>query len=179
MVPKGGFEPPRAYAHCALNAARLPIPPLRHGHHSKGKVPRLSTGKWRTAAPNASYSRPVVGDSPASAESSQRLPGLISGAARSHTLTIMPISSRRTLPDQRSPCSCFCRPEWSACPASHQHAERGARLRPDGRLGARRNVLIRNPRFEQRTMELHPSDPAKRSNHVPHGRTSLCSRGIS
>src|SRR5690242_20100671 len=28
-VPKGGLEPPRAYAHCALNAARLPIPPLR------------------------------------------------------------------------------------------------------------------------------------------------------
>lgn len=30
-MPKGGFEPPRAYAHCALNAARLPVPPLRHG----------------------------------------------------------------------------------------------------------------------------------------------------
>lgn len=29
LVPKGGFEPPRAYAHCALNAARLPVPPLR------------------------------------------------------------------------------------------------------------------------------------------------------
>ena len=28
-MPKGGLEPPRAYAHCALNAARLPIPPLR------------------------------------------------------------------------------------------------------------------------------------------------------
>ena len=29
MVPKVGFEPTRACAHCALNAARLPVPPLR------------------------------------------------------------------------------------------------------------------------------------------------------
>ncbi len=28
-MPKGGLEPPRACAHCALNAARLPVPPLR------------------------------------------------------------------------------------------------------------------------------------------------------
>ena len=28
-VPKGGLEPPRAFAHYALNVARLPIPPLR------------------------------------------------------------------------------------------------------------------------------------------------------
>src|SRR5256885_14917019 len=28
-VPKGGLEPPRACTHCALNAARLPAPPLR------------------------------------------------------------------------------------------------------------------------------------------------------
>src|SRR5262245_12144355 len=31
VMPKGGLEPPRACAHCALNAARLPIPPLRRG----------------------------------------------------------------------------------------------------------------------------------------------------
>jgi hypothetical protein len=31
-VPKVGFEPTRAYAHYALNVARLPIPPLRHAH---------------------------------------------------------------------------------------------------------------------------------------------------
>ena len=31
MVPKAGLEPARAYAHYALNVARLPIPPLRHG----------------------------------------------------------------------------------------------------------------------------------------------------
>ncbi len=30
LVPKGGFEPPRGCPHCDLNAARLPIPPLRH-----------------------------------------------------------------------------------------------------------------------------------------------------
>jgi hypothetical protein len=30
MVPKAGFEPAREYSHCALNAARLPVPPLRH-----------------------------------------------------------------------------------------------------------------------------------------------------
>src|SRR5690606_17463990 len=28
-MPKAGLEPARACAHCALNAARLPIPPLR------------------------------------------------------------------------------------------------------------------------------------------------------
>ena len=28
-MPKVGFEPTRAYAHYALNVARLPIPPLR------------------------------------------------------------------------------------------------------------------------------------------------------
>ena len=28
-----GFEPPRANAHCALNAARLPVPPHRHLYH--------------------------------------------------------------------------------------------------------------------------------------------------
>jgi hypothetical protein len=31
-VPKVGFEPTRAYAHYALNVARLPIPPLRHAY---------------------------------------------------------------------------------------------------------------------------------------------------
>jgi hypothetical protein len=30
MVPKAGFEPARPYGHCALNTARLPVPPLRH-----------------------------------------------------------------------------------------------------------------------------------------------------
>src|SRR3989442_2449703 len=29
LMPKVGLEPTRACAHCALNAARLPIPPLR------------------------------------------------------------------------------------------------------------------------------------------------------
>ena len=29
LVPEGRLELPRAEAHCALNAARLPIPPLR------------------------------------------------------------------------------------------------------------------------------------------------------
>jgi hypothetical protein len=29
-MPKGGFEPPLSYENCALNAARLPVPPLRH-----------------------------------------------------------------------------------------------------------------------------------------------------
>ena len=29
LVPGGGFEPPRDCSHCDLNAARLPIPPLR------------------------------------------------------------------------------------------------------------------------------------------------------
>ncbi len=29
-MPKAGFEPARPCGHCALNAARLPVPPLRH-----------------------------------------------------------------------------------------------------------------------------------------------------
>lgn len=29
-MPKAGFEPARPFGHCALNAARLPVPPLRH-----------------------------------------------------------------------------------------------------------------------------------------------------
>ena len=29
-MPKAGVEPARPFGHCALNAARLPIPPLRH-----------------------------------------------------------------------------------------------------------------------------------------------------
>src|SRR3989344_7020368 len=32
-VPKRGFEPPRANAHSALNAARLPVPPLRQAQY--------------------------------------------------------------------------------------------------------------------------------------------------
>lgn len=28
-MPRGGFEPPQAYAHQTLNLARLPIPPSR------------------------------------------------------------------------------------------------------------------------------------------------------
>ena len=32
LVPKGRLELPRALAHYALNVARLPIPPLRHGY---------------------------------------------------------------------------------------------------------------------------------------------------
>ena len=31
-MPKVGVEPTRAYAHYALNVARLPIPPLRLAH---------------------------------------------------------------------------------------------------------------------------------------------------
>ena len=30
LVPKAGFEPARPCGHSALNAARLPVPPLRH-----------------------------------------------------------------------------------------------------------------------------------------------------
>ncbi len=35
MVPEGRLELPRAEAHCALNAARLPIPPLRQWVRAK------------------------------------------------------------------------------------------------------------------------------------------------
>jgi hypothetical protein len=42
-VPKEGFEPSRAYAHYALNVARLPIPPLRQSTCILLDVPGLST----------------------------------------------------------------------------------------------------------------------------------------
>ena len=42
-MPKGGLEPPRAYAHCALNAARLPIPPLRRERKRYGPDEAKST----------------------------------------------------------------------------------------------------------------------------------------
>ena len=38
MVPKGGLEPPQDCSHCALNAARLPVPPLRHEGNIKKKA---------------------------------------------------------------------------------------------------------------------------------------------
>ena len=37
LVPKAGLEPARACAHCALNAARLPVPPLRR--RAQGSAP--------------------------------------------------------------------------------------------------------------------------------------------
>ncbi len=37
-MPKVGFEPTRACAHCALNAARLPVPPLRREVGAREKI---------------------------------------------------------------------------------------------------------------------------------------------
>jgi hypothetical protein len=37
LVPKGGLEPPRGFPHCDLNAARLPIPPLRQSVLKDGR----------------------------------------------------------------------------------------------------------------------------------------------
>ena len=48
MVPKEGLEPTRACAHCDLNAARLPIPPLRLQHASSKEGVRK---KRRTIVP--------------------------------------------------------------------------------------------------------------------------------
>ena len=42
-MPKVGVEPTRAYAHYALNVARLPIPPLRHAQNILPQIPGLST----------------------------------------------------------------------------------------------------------------------------------------
>ena len=39
LVPKAGLEPARACAHCALNAARLPVPPLRRRRKASAAVP--------------------------------------------------------------------------------------------------------------------------------------------
>ena len=35
VVPKAGFEPAQAEAHCLLRTACLPIPPLRHLFYTK------------------------------------------------------------------------------------------------------------------------------------------------
>src|SRR5689334_14575405 len=57
-VPKGGFEPPRAFAHYALNVARLPVPPLRpaagsiawaRDDRTESNVPRSRSGGTRMA----------------------------------------------------------------------------------------------------------------------------------
>src|SRR5688500_12228682 len=59
MVPKKGFEPPRAQAHTTLNRARLPIPPL--GHHagpSTGRVQR--DAKYRPPDAGVQHVRAVL-----------------------------------------------------------------------------------------------------------------------
>ena len=45
VMPKGGLEPPRACAHCALNAARLPIPPLRRGRKRSAHATLASSSR--------------------------------------------------------------------------------------------------------------------------------------
>jgi hypothetical protein len=57
-VPKEGFEPSRAYAHYALNVARLPIPPLRQANVILLDVPSLSTfvrNSWESKAAALRY----------------------------------------------------------------------------------------------------------------------------
>jgi dTDP-4-dehydrorhamnose reductase len=52
-VPKKGLEPIRAFAHYALNVARLPIPPLRLGAHQY-----TSAAEWlATGAPGPAWAR--------------------------------------------------------------------------------------------------------------------------
>ena len=46
-VPKGGLEPPRAFAHCDLNAARIPISPLRRGGKATPLVSQASSTSLR------------------------------------------------------------------------------------------------------------------------------------
>lgn len=53
-VPKVGVEPTRAFAHYALNVARLPIPPLRH---SFGGVNFISKGGFVNLSRNSQHSR--------------------------------------------------------------------------------------------------------------------------
>src|SRR5579883_1849151 len=57
-VPKGRFELPRANAHYALNVARLPVPPLRHGGAEGTRTPDLNTAS--VALSQLSYS-PIHG----------------------------------------------------------------------------------------------------------------------
>ena len=56
LMPKGGFEPPRACAHCALNAARLPVPPLRRG---MDECPSFVVG-GPSSATQSSQGRPIL-----------------------------------------------------------------------------------------------------------------------
>ncbi len=53
VVPKVGFEPTRGHPHYALNVARLPVPPLRHGAVSQRDNIILRSArfvKWSAAA---------------------------------------------------------------------------------------------------------------------------------
>src|SRR6476661_9863625 len=52
-MPKGGLEPPRACAHCALNAARLPVPPLRRGRKPSSRATLASRRRLTRNAPMA------------------------------------------------------------------------------------------------------------------------------
>src|SRR5439155_26787387 len=45
-VPKRGLEPRRAFAHYALNVARLPIPPLRQGVRIISRAARGRGSLW-------------------------------------------------------------------------------------------------------------------------------------
>jgi hypothetical protein len=55
MVPKGRLELPQAFAHYALNVARLPIPPLRHaGMLARGSPSILEAPKRCQAVPSSS-----------------------------------------------------------------------------------------------------------------------------
>ena len=55
-MPKGGLEPPRAIAHCTLNAARLPVPPLRQGSRNVSDA----LGKGNDARPVRCGTLPVL-----------------------------------------------------------------------------------------------------------------------
>src|SRR5688572_6289950 len=73
-MPKRGLEPPRAYAHGALNAARLPIPPLRQGRKPSPRATLASSGRWtahRRLAYHLRNLRPVAAKQTPSASPDQ------------------------------------------------------------------------------------------------------------
>ena len=123
MVPKEGFEPTRACAHCDLNAARLPVPPLRQSRN----VPEPGRGKGNSILPAAAKScQGARDDSRGSTSKWATRKGLpYTFAIASHRLGRARV---HPLPDPLTHISAV-----SPCDLSSWRAECGVRRQPNGR----------------------------------------------
>src|SRR3954464_10913860 len=79
MVPEVGLGPTLAEAHTALNRARLPIPPLRHGEE------RPLYGKGGTGQTSAAHGmRPIPASRPTRSPSRATITSAAAAARRPH-----------------------------------------------------------------------------------------------